>query len=75
MPITTLSTSEKEKINFCNHLINRVEDIMKKIKNLHPEGFDLKSSNKEFVANSMSLIRALLVKEYFLFISSLLLKD
>ena len=46
---------------------------MKKIKNLHPDGFDLKSSNEEFA--SMSLIRALSAKEYFSFISSLLPKD
>jgi len=54
-------------------LINRVEDKMKKIKDLRPDGFDLQSLDEELA--SMTLIRALPAEEYFSFTSSLLLKD
>ena len=54
-------------------LINRVEDKIKNIKDLQPDGFDLQSLNEELT--SMTLIRALPAQEYSSFTSSLLLKD
>jgi len=54
-------------------LINRVEDRMKKIKDLRPDNFDLQSLDEELA--SMTLIRALPAEEYSSFTSSLLLKD
>ncbi|KXN89409.1 hypothetical protein AN958_05782 [Leucoagaricus sp. SymC.cos] len=54
-------------------LINRVEDCMKKIKDLQPDTFDLKSLDEELA--SMTLICALPAEEYSSFTSSLLLKD
>ena len=54
-------------------LINRVEDKMKNIKDLRPNGFDLQSLDEELA--SMTLIRALPAQEYSSFTLSLLLKD
>ncbi|KAJ3560110.1 hypothetical protein NP233_g11047 [Leucocoprinus birnbaumii] len=54
-------------------LINRVEDAMKQIKDLQPDGFTMDLLDEELA--SMTLIQAMPSEEYSSFTSSLLLKN
>ena len=71
MPIMTSLTSGKNENEPLQSLINRVENIIKNIKDLHPNNFNLKFLDEKLA--SMSFIRALPAEEYSLFTSSLYL--
>jgi len=71
MPIMTSLTSGKNENEPLQSLINRVENIIKNIKDLHSNNFNLKFLDEKLA--SMSFIRALPAEEYSLFISSLYL--
>jgi len=68
MPIMTSLISGKNENEPLQSLINRVENIIKNIKDLHPNNFNLK-----FLDEKLAFIRALPAEEYSLFTSSLYL--
>ena len=71
MPIMTSLTSGKNENEPLQSLINRVENIIKNIKDLHPNNFNLKFLDEKLT--SMLFIRALPAEKYSLFTSSLYL--
>ena len=71
MPIMTSLTSGKNENEPLQSLINRVENIIKNIKDLHPNNFNLKFLDEKLT--SMLFIGALPAEKYSLFTSSLYL--
>ena len=68
-----LFSIRKQEDEFLQSLLNRVDECMKKIKNLRPSPFSLTQLDEELA--SMALIRALPAEEFSSFTSSLLLMD